>query len=633
MLSELGHLLIIFSILSSTCLIFYSVKEVKNKNILPSNTIKNLSFLQIITTSSSFIVLIIAYILSDFSLVNVYENSHTDKPIIYKFSGVWGNHEGSLLLWINVMVLFSFLFFLKNKRYSKDFQLLTLFFQNILILGFLVFLLATSNPFSKIFPIPNEGLGLNPILQDPALAIHPPLLYLGFVGSSIYFSAALSSLITGFGGKNFALSIKSWVLISWLFQTLGILVGSIWAYYELGWGGYWFWDPVENSSLIPWFLMTALFHSILVLERREGIYIWVIILGILTFTMSVTGTFLVRSGILNSVHTFANDPTRGLYILAFLTLMIFSSIFIFYKFAPTEKQNFRLFSKEFFIITNNWFMSFFLITVLIGTLYPIFLEVLTDQKISIGPPYYNTVLAPFLIPLLFFMAYGPKSSWISARTPRLKNILPVIILSILFSSILLYFLKQNDFLLVLIIIFSIYLISQTIFDMVISFKNRSTEKKYINFSTFISHLGFGFLILFISLNSILSLERDFNIKVGEKKNFKNLELSLQNVQILKDKNYKKIVGNIIIFNKKNKKIENLKPEIRIYSQPETITYEASIRSRMFLDTYVTMSNISKSDFYNIKFQKKPFMNLIWLSTILITLGAFLRVFRKKTYEK
>ena len=633
MLSELGHLLIIFSILSSTCLIFYSVKEVKNKNILPSNTIKNLSFLQIITTSSSFIVLIIAYILSDFSLVNVYENSHTDKPLIYKFSGVWGNHEGSLLLWINVMVIFSFLFFLKNKRYSKDFQLLTLFFQNILILGFLVFLLATSNPFSKIFPIPNEGLGLNPILQDPALAIHPPLLYLGFVGSSIYFSAALSSLITGFGGKNFALSIKSWVLISWLFQTLGILVGSIWAYYELGWGGYWFWDPVENSSLIPWFLMTALFHSILVLERREGIYIWVIILGILTFTMSVTGTFLVRSGILNSVHTFANDPTRGLYILAFLTLMIFSSIFIFYKFAPTEKQNFRLFSKEFFIITNNWFMSFFLITVLIGTLYPIFLEVLTDQKISIGPPYYNTVLAPFLIPLLFFMAYGPKSSWISARTPRLKNILPVIILSILFSSILLYFLKQNDFLLVLIIIFSIYLISQTIFDMVISFKNRSTEKKYINFSTFISHLGFGFLILFISLNSILSLERDFNIKVGEKKNFKNLELSLQNVQILKDKNYKKMVGNIIIFNKKNKKIENLKPEIRIYSQPETITYEASIRSRMFLDTYVTMSNISKSDFYNIKFQKKPFMNLIWLSTILITLGAFLRVFRKKTYEK
>ena len=629
MLSELGHLFIFFSIISSASLVIYSFKEVKNKNIIPSNTIKNLSYFQITSTNLSFVVLIAGYIISDFSLVNVYENSHTEKPLIYKFSGVWGNHEGSLLLWINVMVIFSFLFFLKNRNSSKNFLLLTIFFQNILILGFLIFLLATSNPFSKIFPIPNEGLGLNPILQDPALAIHPPLLYLGFVGSSIYFSAALSSLITRFAGKNFALSIKSWVLISWLFQTLGILVGSIWAYYELGWGGYWFWDPVENSSLIPWFLMTALFHSVLVLERREGIYIWVIILGILTFTMSVTGTFLVRSGILNSVHTFANDPTRGLYILIFLSLMIFSSIFIFYKFAPAQKQNFNLFSKEFFIITNNWFMSFFLITVLIGTLYPIFLEVLTDQKISIGPPYYNTVLAPFLIPLLFFMAYGPKSSWISARKPRLKNILPIITLSVLFSVILLYLIKQKDFVLILIIIFSIYLIFQSTFDMIVSYKNKSSEKKFINFSTFFSHLGFGLLIFFISLNSILSLEKNFNIKVGEKKSFNNYELSLQNVKILNDKNYIKMVGNVVILNKKNKKKEKLKPEIRIYSQPETITYEASIRSRIFLDTYVTMSNISKSDFYNIKFQKKPFMNLIWLSTILIAFGGFLRVLSKK----
>ena len=236
-------------------------------------------------------------------------------------------------------------------------------------------------------------------------------MYLGFVGSSIYFSAALASLISNFAGNKFALVVKPWILLSWLFQTLGILVGSIWAYYELGWGGYWFWDPVENSSLIPWFLMTALFHSILVLQKRNGIYLWVIILSILTFTMSVTGTFLVRSGILNSVHTFASDPTRGLYILIFLSVMIFSSIYIFYRYANKEEAKFEMFSKEFFILMNNWFMSFFLITVLIGTVYPIFLEVLTNQKISIGPPYYNIVLAPFLIPLLFFMAYGPRSNW------------------------------------------------------------------------------------------------------------------------------------------------------------------------------------------------------------------------------
>ena len=607
MLSEFGNLLIFLSIIISLCLILFSVSEKNNKNNSISTLIKNFTVFQLITVALSFLTLTGAYLTSDFSIVNVYENSHTKKPWLYKISGVWGNHEGSLLLWINVMVLFSFLFFHKKNRDSKDFKLLTLIFQNILILGFLVFLITSSNPFSKIFPIPSEGLGLNPILQDPALAIHPPLLYLGFVGSSIYFSAALSSLITKFDEKNFAISIKPWVLISWVFQTLGILVGSIWAYYELGWGGYWFWDPVENSSLIPWFLMTALFHSILVLERRNGIYIWVIILSILTFTMSVTGTFLVRSGILNSVHTFANDPARGLYILVFLSLMIFSSIIIFYKFAPSEKQSFNLFSKEFFILTNNWFMSFFLITVLIGTLYPIFLEVLSNQKISVGPPYYNTVLAPFLIPLLFFMAYGPKSSWISNKSPKIFIILPALFFSIFVTIFILYFIKLNNLIFVLILLFSLYLIIQSFLDILKKTKN------YKNISSFISHIGFGSLILFITLNSIMSFDKDFNIKIGEKKSFNNIIITLKDIKIFEDKNYKKFVGNIIVFYNNEKKLEKLSPEIRIYNQPETITYEASIKSKIFSDTYVTMSNISKSDYYNIKFQKKPFMNLIWLS--------------------
>ena len=224
-------------------------------------------------------------------MINVYENSHSSKPLLYKISGSWGNHEGSLLLWINILVIFSFLFLILNKNKNKNFRIYTLIFQNLLIALFFIFLLVTSNPFSLIFPIPKEGMGLNPILQDPALAIHPPLLYIGFVGSSIYFSCALSALISKMDGKSYALTIKPWVSISWFFQTSGILVGSIWAYYELGWGGYWFWDPVENSSLMPWFLMTALLHSVLVLERRIGLHSWVIILSILTFTMSVVGTF------------------------------------------------------------------------------------------------------------------------------------------------------------------------------------------------------------------------------------------------------------------------------------------------------------------------------------------------------
>tara|TARA_A100001015_G_scaffold281910_1_gene345658 strand:+ start:952 stop:2844 length:1893 start_codon:yes stop_codon:yes gene_type:complete len=629
MISEFGNLTVVLSILTSFFLIIFSIIELKNNNSYPSIKLRNFSILQLIFTNLSFLTLLMGYLISDFSIENVYENSHTEKPLLYKISGVWGNHEGSLLLWINVLVLFSFLFFSKNFKKNKKFQLLTLIFQNILILGFFIFLFATSNPFNKIFPIPSEGLGLNPILQDPALAIHPPLLYLGFVGSSIYFSAALASLISRYNGKDFAIISKPWVLVSWIFQTLGILVGSIWAYYELGWGGYWFWDPVENSSLIPWFLMTALLHSILVLEKRSGIYLWVVVLSILTFTMSVTGTFLVRSGILNSVHTFANDPTRGLYILIFLSAMIFSSIYIFYKYSPIENRSFNLFSKEFFIIINNWFMSFFLITVLIGTVYPIFLEVLTSQKISIGPPYYNAILAPFLIPLLFLMAYGPTTSWIISRQFKTKKIIYNLFLSIVITSIIILTINQKNFLINVLLIASVYLILQNIIGIYKNTKKNSGKPSTPNLASAISHVGFGLLIFFISLNSVTSIGHDLNIKAGEKKSLENFDITLEELKVFNEKNYKKFVGNIVVLNKKTNNIERLKPEIRIYKNPETITYEASIRSNIFSDTYVTMSNISKSEFYNIKFQKKPFMNLIWFSTILIVLGGMLRLISKK----
>ena len=629
MLSELGNLSVLISIILSFFLIFFSLRELKLNLIKPTSKIINLSRLQLSFTVMSFIILLLGYLFSDFSIINVYENSHSTKPLLYKVSGVWGNHEGSLILWINVLVIFSYLFFKKNIGVNKKFQLLTLIFQNILILGFFIFLVTTSNPFSKIFPVPQEGLGLNPILQDPALAIHPPLLYLGFVGSSIYFSAALASLISKFDGKNFATVSKPWVLISWLFQTLGILVGSIWAYYELGWGGYWFWDPVENSSLIPWFLMTALFHSILVLEKRDGIYLWVIILSILTFTMSVTGTFLVRSGILNSVHTFANDPSRGMFILTFLSIMIFSSVYIFYKFSPTEERSFKLFSKEFFILTNNWFMIFFLITVLIGTIYPIFLEVLTSQKISIGPPYYNTVLAPFLIPLLFIMAYGPKTSWIISKPFKIKKILFTLLISSLITFFIIFLIDQKNYLINILLISSLYLILQSLFDFFKNLDDEKSKKTFVNKSSLVSHLGFGLFIFFISLNSIMSIEYDLNIKVGEKKQLNEFEISLDDLKVYDDKNFKKFVGDVTILDNKNNIIEKLKPEIRIYNSPETITYEASIKSNIFSDTYVTMSNISRSEFYNIKFHKKPFMNLIWLSTILIVFGGFLRAIGRK----
>ena len=626
MLSKLGILFIIGTLFTSLSIIFLTFKELKViDNLIPSKIYK-FSLFQLFFSISSFFVLLLAYILSDFSLVNVYENSHSNKPLFYKISGTWGNHEGSLLLWINILVLFSSLFLFLTKNSDKSFKILTLLFQNLLIITFLIFLLTNSNPFSELFPVPLEGLGLNPILQDPALAIHPPLLYIGFVGSSIYFSAALAALISKIDSQSFAISIKSWVLVSWFFQTVGILVGSIWAYYELGWGGYWFWDPVENSSLMPWFVMTALLHSILVLERRIGLYSWVIVLSILTFTMSVTGTFLVRSGILNSVHTFASDPSRGLFILSFLVLMVFSSIFIFFKFSPKEDKKYSIFSKEAFIIANNWFMIFFLGVVLIGTLYPVLLDTITGSKISVGPPYYNLILAPFLIPLLFLMTSGPNYKWISNEVRSLFNI--VLVLSVTFFLITFFLIKENNFLINLILFFSIYLITQTLFDFYESFK-----KKNINISRIISHLGFGLLIFFIYINHIFSVENNFNLKLGETKKTDYYTIKFVNLEEQSIKNYKSIIGYFNVSNKKNFTSKELRPEIRVYDKPFTITYEASINSNLFSDTYLTMSNISDTDVFNIKFQVKPFMNLIWLSVLLLSLGGVLNFFKRKKYEK
>ena len=622
MLSELGITFISTALLISLALIYFSFIEVKNSNNIIPKKIYKFSLLQLIFSVLSLIILLLGYVFSDFTIINVYENSHTTKPLFYKISGTWGNHEGSLLLWINILVLFSFLFLFLNKNGNKNFKIFTLLFQNLLIAIFFIFLLTTSNPFSTIYPIPTEGMGLNPILQDPALAIHPPLLYIGFVGSSIYFSAALSALVSKIDAKSLAISIKPWVLISWFFQTVGILVGSIWAYYELGWGGYWFWDPVENSSLMPWFVMTALLHSVLVLEKKIGLYSWVIVLSILTFTMSVTGTFLVRSGILNSVHTFAHDPSRGLFILTFLILMVFSSMFIFFKHAPIENKKYQILSKEFFILINNWFMIFFLAVVLIGTLYPIFLDTLTGTKISVGPPYYNFVLAPFLIPLLFLMTLGPKYKWISSEKKIFFNL--VLFLSVFLFLITFFVIKENNLLLNLILFFSIYLIVQTLFDLYDGFKRRN-----INFSRILSHLGFGLLIFFISINHIFSQESNFNLKLGESKETENYVIKFENLEQFSGNNYKSLIGHFKILNKDKLFNENLKPEIRIYNQPVTVTYEASINSGFFSDTYLTMSNISESDIFNIKFQRKPFMNFIWVSVLLISFGGIINFFNKK----
>ena len=613
MLSNTGNFLLILSILFTSFIIYQSFACLKKTNDMIFKSIYKISLLQSTTILICFFTLVGAFMVSDFSLINVYQNSHTLKPIFYKISGTWGNHEGSLLLWVIILTIFSFLFLITNKNHPKNYRINTLIIQNILILGFLFFILFNSNPFSSISPIPKEGLGLNPILQDPALAIHPPLLYVGFVGSSIYFSAAMASVITNYSGKFFAQSI------SWSFQTLGILVGSIWAYYELGWGGFWFWDPVENASLLPWFAMTALLHSLLVLEKRNILYFWSIILCLLTFTLSVTGTFLVRSGILNSVHTFANDPSRGIYILSFLSLMIFASVYIlFTKYKPTNDQ-INSNSKETFILINNWFMMFYLITVLLGTLYPIFTDAISNNKISVGPPFYNSVIIPVVIIFLFFMAVGPKVKWIKNEFLNFKDLFKIIIGAIAINFIITYFFKSYSLISNLIIISSVFLIISTILD--------AFKKPKINFARIISHFSFGFLIFFIGLNHNFSIEKDFNLKLGETKKIDNYNFELKDLKLQQYENYKAVIGKIQISDLSTNKKRTLNPEIRIYDNPQTLTYEASIKTNFFRDYYLTMSNIDRSDYYNIKFQEKPLMIWIWISVVMLSFGGFLSFIR------
>ena len=624
MLSNIGNFLLFLNAFLSFLVIFYSFQNLKTSQNTIFKNIYQINLFQCTSIIVCFLTLISAFLTSDFSLLSVYQNSHSLKPTFYKISGTWGNHEGSLLLWVIILTIFSFLFLILNKKHPKSYRLYTLIIQNFLILGFLFFILFNSNPFSIITPVPNEGLGLNPILQDPALAIHPPLLYIGFVGSSIYFSSAIASMITNYSDKMFATSIKSWVLVSWAFQTLGILVGSIWAYYELGWGGFWFWDPVENASLLPWFAMTALFHSLLVLEKRNVLYFWVIILCLLTFILSVTGTFLVRSGILNSVHTFANDPSRGIYILIFLSMMIIGSIyFLFTKYKPNNYQ-INSNSKETFVLINNWFMMFYLITVLLGTLYPIFTDVISKNKVSVGPPFYNTVIIPIVVIFLFLMAIGPQTKWIKNKFENIKELLIMTVGAVFINFTIIFFFKSYSFISNLIIISSIFLIISSLFDFF--------KKEKINFARIISHLSFGFLILFIGLNHNFSVEKDFNLKLGETKQMDNYEFFLQDLELNQHKNFKAVVGKLKVSNLLTNERRILKPEIRIYDNPQTLTYETSIQTNFFRDYYLTMSNIDRSDYYNIKFQKKPLMIWIWISAFMISIGGFLSTFRNAKHN-
>ena len=621
--SVVGHYSLILGLCIGLILVYFSIQNFRNFNQL-DNKILSFSFLQLFFVVVSFLTLVISFIISDFSNETVFNNSHTTKPLFYKISGTWGNHEGSLLLWLLVLTLFIFIFLLRTKNQPIRYKILTLVFQQVIIIGFFLFLILTSNPFNYLFPVPNEGLGLNPILQDPALAIHPPILYLGYVGSSIIFSSALAATTLKMVSTNWAIHIKKWVLISWIFLTLGILLGSIWAYYELGWGGFWFWDPVENVSLMPWLALTTLLHCILVLERKETLTSWVIILSIATFTLSMCGTFLVRSGILNSVHTFANDPERGLFILIFLFTLIFLSLlifFVFHKPGQNNQANFFWLSKETSILINNWFMMYFLSVVLIGTVYPIFLDVISSQKISVGPPFYHKLIIPFLIPFLLMMAIGPKLKWIKSDLKDKIYLFSLLVISVLISFFIVKNFNANVLVNTILISAALYLFFITLRDFF--------NKKYKNLAQNIAHFGFSLLILSILFNNLFSSEIITNLKVGETYNSSKTKIVFESINQKKQKNYNSIIANFSITNSEGIN-NNLSPELRIYNQPKITTSEADIKTTLMKDKFIVINLVQNQDYFNVRYQVKPFMLWIWLSVMIISFGGLISLLKKRT---
>ena len=632
MTAIIGNISLIFA----TILSFYQFLNIRNINKIrllnPDRTI----FLQFFFVLTAFFTLMFAYVVSDFSILNVYQNSHTAKPLLYKITGVWGNHEGSMLLWVLVLVFFGFLISKFDKRLDLPYKTLTLSFQSLITFIFLLFILLTSNPFIVISPVPLNGQGLNPLLQDPGLAFHPPNLYIGYVGLSIVFSFTIARFYKGSFDASWAKLIKPWVLLSWSFLTLGISLGSWWAYYELGWGGFWFWDPVENASLMPWLCATALLHSTLVLEKRNTLKKWTILLAFLSFSFSLIGTFLVRAGIITSVHSFASDPTRGVFILMICAFFIFSSFILLTKKAGFIKEEKLIspISKEGAIIFNNLLMIALLLTIFIGTIYPIFLEIFTSEQISVGPPYFNLTTSLIMGPAILVMSFAPMIKWkkddFLGLLSRLKTVL---FLSLLVTFIFFYINFQGP----IIALVGIFLAAWLFFGTLFNFFERTNylkklkdlNKTYLGMT--VAHLGVAIFIAGITGSTLWKIEKIKTLKIGEKVLLNNYSLNFDKIKKIRGKNY---IGHEAEFNlyKKNKFIKTLKPQKRFYPVQEFPTTEAAIYSRGISDIYIAMSE-PVDDSWIFRFHYSPLTPWIWIGSIMAFIGGILsfshRMFKRK----
>ena len=574
----------------------------------------------------SFFALMFAYISSDFSNFIVFQNSHSSKPLLYKITGTWGNHEGSMLLWLLIMSLYN-VFFSFNITLEDHVRKLTIVFQSFLYLCFSLFVILTSNPFLVNSIDINEGLGLNPILQDPALAIHPPVLYIGYVGFSLILSLALAGLILNQLDNLWIQVIKRWAMFCWLMLTGGIALGSYWAYYELGWGGWWFWDPVENVSLMPWITGLALVHSLMITKQEQLLKRWVVFLSILCFSLSILGTFLVRSGILTSVHSFAADASRGIFILIlFLTITGFSFIIFILKSPHSNKQiNLLFINKTSALIINNIVMLIACITILLGTIYPIIIEVLTNKRMSVGAPYYNSTVLPILLPGFLIMSIAPMLSWQSNKLDKIKNYIYILIVTSILTLLITYLTKFNIWGFTGTIL-GLWIIAASLLSILHNCLKYKFKKFFIYNNALIAHMGVGIMIIGITFSSIFQTKNNFTIQTGEIVNSGQYSLQLKNLKIEKKNNFQELLG-IFLLHKKNEFLTTIKSSKRYYYVSKVITTEAGIYHDWFQDFYLVLGN-EKNNKWSITIYHNPLVSFIWIGVMIMIFSGMVGILKK-----
>lgn len=637
MIVELGHYALVLAFALSLVQSVVPVMGALRGDDRLMATAPPMSIMQFLLVLLSFAALTVAYVTSDFSVVNVWENSHSAKPLIYKITGVWGNHEGSVLLWVLILVFFGSLVGYFGRNIPAPLRATTLGVQAWITAGFMLFILATSNPFNRILHPPMEGNDLNPILQDIGLAIHPPLLYVGYVGFSITFSFAVAALILGRLDAAWARWVRPWALLAWVFLTLGIAMGSYWAYYELGWGGWWFWDPVENASFMPWLAGTALLHSAIVMEKRDALKVWTVLLAIFTFSLSLLGTFLVRSGVLTSVHAFATDPARGVFILVLLCLFIGGSLTLFAWRAPLLKQGglFAPISREGALVLNNLFLTAACIAVLVGTLYPLALDAVTGEKISVGAPFFNLTFGPLMIPLLMAIPFGPVLAWkrgdLLAATQRLYAAFGAAILLALFTLWLWGF---EAVLAPLGVGLGVWVMAGAVSEIVTRVRlfevglsrglSRLAGLPGSAWGTAIAHFGVGVTVLGIVVASAFQEERIQTMRPGQSVELEGYEVTFDGAAPRSGPNYTEDVGHFTV-RKGGVEIAKMQPSKRIYTARQMPTTEAAILTRGASQLYLSLGEGRTGGGMDVRVYYKPLITLIWIGCLIMSIGGLVSI--------